>query len=89
MEMAVGVICSSVPHLPPLFRHHKIQVSKVGHWLSGLLSSHKMRLKDSSDLPLNEIPSSNPKTPESQRMKVETRVLGSIQGYVLDLTPYS
>ena len=89
MEMALGVICSSVPHLPPLFRHHAAHFSRLSHWLHSLLPSYKEELRDTRDLPLHGLSNSKHKASEPQKMKVETRILGSIQGYVWNLFVYS
>ena len=70
--MALGVICSSVPHLLPIFRHHAAHFSRISYWLHSLLPSHKMEPQKTNDLPLHGL--SNPKheASEPQKMKIKT-----------------
>ena len=81
-EASVGVICSSVPYLPALFRHHGAHILHTSHWLYGLLCGWKSRLKKSPELALHHCRYSNPRATALPRMQVDAQVLNSIQGYV-------
>jgi hypothetical protein len=81
VEMSVGVICGSVPWLPALVKRYK-PFSRVASMIRLLHPNSWAASKKSSELSPGKFDrvGSNSSTPE--KMRVETRVLGSIKGYV-------
>ena len=80
VEGTIGVICGSVPHLPAYFRRHSAKISRIADLLqrvrSGYRTGYKKRYeKQSLDVGNHGLKESTPNDP-----RVETRVLGSIQG---------
>lgn len=80
VEVSVGVICSSVPHIPALFRRHGPRLSHISSWLHGFLCGWRLRPKKNPGLSLHHCKQSNPNTAPLPRMQVNTQVLNSIQG---------
>lgn len=87
VELSVGVICSSVPHLPALFRQQRLGLSRIRSALYHLVHGSSQQSKRSSDLPLHEYECVTEES-KSENFKVNTEVLGSIQGYVLSMAQY-
>ena len=85
VEASIGVICSSVPHLPALFHRLAPTLSHINHWIYGLLCSWKTKLQTNSELPRHDRSGFNLEATAPPRMQVNSKVLGSIQGYVKDL----
>ena len=82
VEASIGVICSSVPHLPALFRRHASDFSHISHLLHGLLCSWRTRLNKRRDLPLHDSSGTKSKAITSQRIQVGTPILELAQGFV-------
>ncbi|KAL2050957.1 hypothetical protein ABVK25_008856 [Lepraria finkii] len=79
VEAAIGVVCGSVPHLPAFFRRHSPKFSRVTHLLQELRSSYRIRSKKSYEKQPHSIRKYKPKEKISQKLQVETEILGSIQ----------
>lgn len=79
--MTIGVICSSIPHLPPLIRRHGPSISHITHFVRKLLTSYRIKPRRNSESPFH---ASEPKadTPTPQKAQLETHVLGSMKGCV-------
>ena len=82
VELSTGVICGCVPFFPALIRRHNIQFSRIPSLLYKFVMRTSTKSKCSSDLPLHVFDRVDSKDSKPQDPKVETRVLGSIQGYV-------
>ena len=81
--MSTGVICGSVPHLSPLFRRYKPNLARVGSLFYLLFRSSYFGSKESSALPLHEIERGDSDPYAVHEGRIETKVLGSIEGYVI------
>ncbi|KAK0516237.1 hypothetical protein JMJ35_000840 [Cladonia borealis] len=80
VEMSVGVICGSVPHLSPIVRRYKPKMSNFGSLFHSLFRSSKSRSKKSSGLPLHDVQQLGSNPSAMPKGQIETKVLGSIQG---------
>lgn len=81
--MSTGVICGSVPHISPFLRRHKPKLTRVGSLFYLLFRSSYFGSKQSSDLPLHEIKRDDSDPYTGKEGQIETKVLGSIKGYVM------
>ena len=82
VEDVLGVICSSVPYLPALFRRHSPKISHITYLLRRLLWSRESKAKERYDLPLRENDNLDPDVIHAPNVQVETHVIGSVKGCV-------
>ena len=83
IELSTGVVCGSIPHLPPVFRRYKPELARAGSLFFLLFRSSDSVPKERSDLPLHEIASGISDPYAVHNGRIETKVLGSIEGYVI------
>ena len=81
VEINIGVICGSVPHLASLFRRHKLNLGAASSLRRLLFRKSRKSSRKSSDFVLDNYNRVNSNVSAPQNVRIETKVLGSMQGY--------
>ena len=84
--MNIGITCGSVPYIAAFFRRHRLNLSRITSLRYLLVRSSSKRSKTDLDLPLDDFKRISPDASAPQKVRIETQVLRSIQGYVWAIT---
>lgn len=80
VEATIGVICGSVPHLPPYFRRHSAKFSSIANLLQRIRSGYRTESKKRYVKQPLDVGNPGSKESAPQNHQVETEIFGTIQG---------